>query len=296
MKIAITGANSSVGKNLLAQITHDPALEAVAGVRSESAFASLPDSDRIEPRTISYDDVAKLAGAFQNSEAVVHLAGILIESKHSKYESANVAATAAVVEAAKQAGVNQLVFVSVVGADSGSANRYFKTKGEAEKLIADSGLSATILRTPLLLGPGTAGADSVMWAASQPKAKLLGGGNYTMHPLDVNDLSQAILNCCRNPVAGVRTLELVGPDAILYRDLIKQLAALKGNEITIATVPIWSAKLGAAIGSRLKGGGITPAVIDVITIDEQVAHNGAEELGVTLTPLQQTLKNILEQS
>jgi len=296
MKIAITGANSSVGKNLLAQISQDSTLEAMAGVRSESAFASLPDSERIEPRTISYDNIPDLASAFQNCSVVVHLAGILIETKHSKYESANVAATAAVIAAAQQAGVIHVVFVSVVGADCSSANRFFKTKGDAEKLIADSGISATILQTPLLLGSGTAGADSVLWAASQPKAKLLGGGNYTMHPLDVNDLGQAILNCCRNPVDGVRTFELVGPDAILYRDLIKQLAALKGNEIVIATVPIWTAKLGAAISSRLKGGGITPAVIDVITIDEQVAHNGADELGVSLTPLKQTLENILEQS
>jgi nucleoside-diphosphate-sugar epimerase len=135
-----------------------------------------------------------------------------------------------------------------------------------------------------------------LWAASQTKEKLLGGGNYTMHPLDVNDLSKAILNCCRNPNDGVRTFELVGPDAVLYRDLISKLAALKGNDITIGSVPIWIAKLGAAITSRLKGGGITPAVIDVITIDEKIVHNGADELGVNLTPLQQTLENILEQS
>jgi uncharacterized protein YbjT (DUF2867 family) len=296
MKIAITGANSSVGKNLLSQVKVDQQIVALAGVRSESAFASLPESDRIEPRTISYDDIPDLAAAFQDCDIVVHLAGILIETKHSNYESANVAATAAVVEAAKQAGVRHLIFVSVVGADIGSANRYFQTKGAAEKLIADSGIPATILRTPLLLGPGTAGADSVIWAASQTKAKLLGGGNYTMHPLDVNDLSQAILNCCRHPSDGVRTLELVGPDAILYRDLIRKLASLKGNDITIASVPIWTAKLGAAISSRLKGGGITPAVIDVITIDEKIPHNGADELGVSLTPLQQTLENILEKS
>ncbi len=296
MKIAITGANSSVGRNLLSQISEDSGIQALAGVRSKSAFTSIPESDRIETRAINYDDIPDLVAAFQNCDMVVHLAGILIETKHSNYESANVAATAAVVSAAQQARVRHLIFVSVVGADTTSANRYFQTKGAAEKLIADSGISATILRTPLLLGPGTAGADSVLWAASQTKAKLLGGGNYTMHPLDVNDLSKAILNCCRNPNDGVRTFELVGPDAVLYRDLISKLAALKGNDITIGSVPIWIAKLGAAITSRLKGGGITPAVIDVITIDEKIVHNGADELGVNLTPLQQTLENILEQS
>ena len=37
MKIAITGANSSVGMNLLAQVGQQPDLQFIAGVRSESA-------------------------------------------------------------------------------------------------------------------------------------------------------------------------------------------------------------------------------------------------------------------
>lgn len=296
IKIAITGANSSVGKNLLGHIAEGSELEAVAGVRSESAFSTLPASDRITPRSVSYGNAEDLASAFEGCQVVVHLAGILIETKHSKYKSANVDATAAVVKAAQQAGVGQLIFISVVGADSSVSNPYFKSKGDAEAVIAASGLAATIIRTPLLLGPGTAGASSVLWAASQPKAKLLGGGNYTMHPLDVDDLSQAILNCCRGTTTGTRTLEMVGPEGLLYRDLIKKIAALRGGEITIASVPIWVAKLGATIGSLLKGGGMTPAVIDVITTNESVAHNGAMDLGVTPTPLIKTLTKILEQS
>lgn len=294
-KIAITGANSSVGKNLLMHIAASEDFAAVAGARSESALSGLPKGDRIESRAISYEDVDGLAEAFANCQVVVHLAGILIESRNSKYQAANVDATVAVAEAARQAGVGHLVFISVVGADGNSSNPYFRTKGQAEQAIAGVGIPATIIRTPLLLGPGTAGARSMLWAASQAKAKLLGGGHYTMHPLDVDDLSRAVLNCCNDKPAGSRTLELVGPEGIAYCDLIRKIASLKGNtDISIATIPIWSAKLGAAIGSRLKGGGITPAVIDVITIDETVAHNAAQELGITLTTLDQTLEKILE--
>ncbi len=293
-RIAITGANSSVGKNLLSRIAASTGLEAIAGVRSESAFASLPGNEHITPRTISYEDNMGLAAAFENCHVVVHLAGILIENRFSKYQSANVDATAAVVDAAKRAGVDHLIFVSVVGADRMSANAYFRSKGEAEELITDSGLSATIIRTPLLLGHGTAGSRSVRWAASQPKAKLLGGGNYTMNPLDVDDLSGAILNCCIEPQPGTRILELVGPEGIRYCDLIEELATMLGNDVTIKSIPIWSAKLGAAIGSRIKGGGITPTVIEVITTDETVTHNAATELGVSLTPLRKTLEKILD--
>ena len=66
-----------------------------------------------------------------------------------------------------------------------------------------------------------------------------------------------------------------------------------GNTVQIGTVPVWLAKLGAAIFSSLRGGGITPAVIDVITADEVVATNADAALGLSLTPMRQTLQNIL---
>lgn len=293
MRIAITGANSSVGKNLLSHISEHGNIDVVAGVRSEQAFVDLPASPQIRPRIINYDNVADLTEALDGVDCVVHLAGILIENKYSNYTSANVAATSAVASAARQAGVEHIVFVSVIGADIDSPNGYFSSKGEAEKIITESGISATIIRTPILLGPDTAGAASLIWAASQKKTKLLGGGNNTMRPLDVDDLSLAILNSCKTRSEGSTVYELVGPESILYCKLIKQVASMMGKEVSIETVPVWLAKIGAAIKSRIKGGGISPTVIDVITMDEIVNQNPSDVLGVTMTPLQKTLEKIL---
>ena len=127
---------------------------------------------------------------------MVHLAGILFESPTSSYQTANVDATQAVVDACKKAGVPHVVLVSVLGADPTSANRYLSSKGRAERIVAESGLSAAIIRTPILLGPGMAGARAIVHAASQQTVTLLGGGRHSIRPLDVDDLSRAILRCC----------------------------------------------------------------------------------------------------
>ena len=66
-----------------------------------------------------------------------------------------------------------------------------------------------------------------------------------------------------------------------------------GNTLSIGAIPVWTAKLGAAVTSRLKGGGISPAVIDVITADEVVQKNADADLGISLTPLSTTLEKIL---
>ena len=294
MKIAITGANSSVGLNLLKHIVSATDINVIAGVRSERAMKSLPSSPQVDPRIISYQDPAKLAATLEGADCIVHLAGILIEDKNTSYQSANVDATEAVVKAAQQLNTKHLVFISVVGAGADSANAYFRSKGLAEEIVSKSGLPASIIRTPILLGPNTAGASSIIGAATQSRTKILGGGKYFMRPLDIDDLNQAILNCCNGESTKAALYELVGPEPISYRDLIQKTGSMMNNNVEIGSVPIFLAKLVASISSRIKGGGITPTVIDVITMDEVVADNADGTLNITLTPLQNTLEKILE--
>jgi uncharacterized protein YbjT (DUF2867 family) len=293
MKIAVTGANSSVGQNLLELLKDEAEITIAAGVRSERAFSSLPQASTIQPHIIAYDNSASLEAAMTDADCVIHLAGILIESKHSNYASANVAATAAVVEAAQKSGVKHIIFISVIGASANSSNAYFRSKGSAEQLIKESAISASILRTPILLGPGAAGANAIVGMASSGQTKVLGGGEYCMRPLDIDDLSAAILSLCLNPPTGQVTHELVGPESIAYRDIIKKTAELMGKTVEVGKVPVLVAKIGSAIVSTLKGGGMTPTVIDVITQDEVVETNADKAIGITLTSLEATLQKII---
>jgi len=59
-------------------------------------------------------------------------------------------------------------------------------------------------------------------------------------------------------------------------------------------VPVGLAKLGARLKGLIRPGGMTPTVIDVITLDETVSHNADQALGVNLTPLSSTLKKFIK--
>jgi NADH dehydrogenase len=197
------------------------------------------------------------------------------------------------VEACRKAGVAHLVFVSSLGADPDSPNRYLSSKGRAERIVAESGVSAAIIRTPILLGPGTAAGRAVVQAASQRTVTLLGGGRHSIRPLDVDDLSRAILRCCRGPRRGTAVYDLVGPEAVTYRDVVARTATLMGRDVSVRSMPVWLAKLAAAIAGWKRRGGMTPTVIDVITSNEAVHENADVELGVTLSPLSATLEKLL---
>ena len=292
MKVAITGANSSVGKNLLVRLSKEEEIAIVAGVRNEKVIPELPKSPAIKPTVINYDDIKSLEKALDGADIVIHLAGILIETKHSNYANANIAATAAIVDAAKKSDVKSIIFISVVGASPESRNAYFRSKGVAEELVLGSGLGARILRTPILFGPNAAGSQAIIGMISSGQAKLLGGGHYQMRPLDIDDLSEALTILCSTSIQDQVTYELVGPESAPYRDIIEMTAQVMGKTIAFGNVPILLAKFGAAITSILKGGGITPTVIDVITQDEIVKTNADSALGITLTPMKQTLKKM----
>ncbi|MBS26536.1 MAG: hypothetical protein CMQ26_05610 [Gammaproteobacteria bacterium] len=292
MKVAITGANSSVGKNLLVRLSKEEDITIVAGVRNEKVIPELPKSPAIKPTVINYDDIKSLEKALDGADIVIHLAGILIETKHSNYANANIAATAAIVDAAKKSDVKSIIFISVVGASPESRNAYFRSKGVAEELVLGSGLGARILRTPILFGPNAAGSQAIIGMISSGQAKLLGGGHYQMRPLDIDDLSEALTILCSTSIQDQVTYELVGPESAPYRDIIEMTAQVMGKTIAFGNVPILLAKFGAAITSILKGGGITPTVIDVITQDEIVKTNADSALGITLTPMKQTLKKM----
>ena len=292
MKVAITGANSSVGKNLLVRLSKEEDITIVAGVRNEKVIPELPKNPAIKPTIINYDDIKSLEKALDGADIVIHLAGILIETKHSNYANANIAATAAIVDAAKKSDVKSIIFISVVGASPKSRNAYFRSKGIAEELVLSSGLGARILRTPILFGPNAAGSQAIIGMISSGQAKLLGGGHYQMRPLDIDDLSEALTILCSTSIQDQVTYELVGPESAPYRDIIEMTAQVMGKTIAFGNVPILLAKFGAAITSILKGGGITPTVIDVITQDEIVKTNADSALGITLTPMKRTLEKM----
>ena len=300
LKIAVTGANSSVGLHLLRHLRERGDLqgdvEVVACVRSDRAAGDIPATPHVQVRVVPYHDRTALTEALAGAACVVHLAGILLEPRGTSYESANVQSAEAVADAAVRAGAGHLALVSVVGADAGSTNRYFRSKGLAERAFAESAVPATIVRTPILLGPGTAGGSAIVRTVLRGHARLLGGGRYVLRPLDVDDLCRALVGVFAKRPDGVILHELVGPEPVRYHQLLERAAGVAGLKIALGSVPIWLARAGAAVRSRLTGSGFTPTVVDVITRDEVVDRNADAELAVTLTPLNETLRKILRGS
>jgi NADH dehydrogenase len=293
--VAITGANSAAGRAILRRAACDAApIEIVAAVRSERAARTLGGAaSRVA--CISYADPASLEAAFRGASAVIHLAGILVERPGSSYEEANLATTRAVAEAAARSGVRHLVLASAVGADPASANRYWRTKGEAEAVVRASGLPHAILRIPLLLGRGTEGAAALRRHLRRSNVVLPAGGRTLQQPLDVEDLARAAIAAASAAIDPGRALDLVGPVSLAERELVERAAHLLGRRVRVWAVPTRLVRLALALRQRLAGPGFSADALEVITADTRVDPvPAATALGLRLTPLDEMIRHSLE--
>jgi NADH dehydrogenase len=298
-RLAITGANGAVGRAIVRLALAGASLDVVALVRSERAAAQVPPipEARGEVRLIDWAEPATLEAALAGAHALVHLPGVLVERPDSTYEAANVDTTRAAISAARAAGVGKLVIVSAIGADASAANRFFRTKGVADALVCACGLPYTILRTPLLLGPGTEGSRALRRECSRPSCWLIAGGRTLHRPLDVDDLARAVVRAAREPeLARDRTLDLAGPEPLRYRELVERAASALGSSVRVRALPATPLRWLLALRARLAGPGFSPDALEVLLSDTRVdPEKTAAELDVRLTPLDATIRRSLEE-
>jgi len=296
-KIAVTGANSALGRVLLERALLRPDLEIAALVRSARAEAELPPlpPERAHAVRVDWSDAAGLRAACEGALCLVHLAGILIESRATRYGEANIETTRAAVEAARAAGVAKFVLVSALGADPKSPNPYWRSKGVAETLVRESGLSYTILRCPIVLACDSAGVRALVREASASVVPLPGGGANLEQPLDARDLADGALNaalssaCARDAV-----LDLVGPESLPLRELVLRGARIRKKYPIIVPVPTLLLRAILTLRTWLLGPGFSPEVIEVMLADARLdPAPAAKALGITLRPLDETLAHSL---
>ncbi|MEU2259410.1 NAD(P)H-binding protein [Streptomyces sp. NPDC019645] len=138
MSIVVTGATGRLGRLVVERLleTGVPAAGIAAVVRDKQKAADLA-ARGVELRLADYDDPATLTGAFRTGDRVLLVSGNEVGRRVPQH--------AAVIAAARAAGVAQLAYTGVLGgpeADFELAEEHKAT----ERAILDSGLPHTFLR------------------------------------------------------------------------------------------------------------------------------------------------------
>jgi uncharacterized protein YbjT (DUF2867 family) len=185
----------------------------------------------------------KLAGV----DAVINAVGILRERGEQTFERVHTLAPKALFGACVAAGVQRVVQISALGADSG-ATRYFSSKHAADEYLVTLPLDWTIVQPALVYGPGGTSAQLFTMLASLPLIPLPGDGQQRVQPIHVDDLIDAIVKSLSSHTTVRERVALVGPEPLTLRELLSRLRrSMTGNTAHFLPVPMLLMRAGASV-------------------------------------------------
>ncbi|CAA7621179.1 NAD-dependent epimerase/dehydratase family protein [Magnetospirillum sp. SS-4] len=271
MTVLVTGASGFVGRPLcrrLAELGLPVAGAARPGAR-------LPDG--IESRRVAgLSPTTNWSAALAGMSAVVHLAA-RVHVMHDRaadplaeFRAANVAGTLRLAEQAAEAGIRHLVFMSSIKANGeethaapfgpdGAApvDPYGVSKLEAERglagIAARTGMAVTVLRPPLVHGPGVKGnfralIDLVARGVPLP----LGLVDNRRSLIGLDNLVDAIRACLEAPPAagGFRVYTLCDSETVSTPELIRRIGAALGRPARLLPVPVALLRLAGTLTGK----------------------------------------------
>lgn len=229
--ILVTGGTGTLGFHVVPQLRH-------AGHPVRVLSRSSRSGDDIEYVTGDLLKDEGVARAVDGVATILHLAG---------GPKGDDQATRNLVRAAKHAGVEHLVYISVIGADAVPV-AWLRSKHAAEQAIEHSGIPSTILRAAQF-------HDLVMTVLEKmtkmPVIPIPGGLRF--EPVDSRDVADRLLELTLGEPSG-RVPDLAGPRVYGMKELVRGYLGAMGKRRL--TMPIrMPGKAGAAYrdGANLGG-------------------------------------------
>jgi uncharacterized protein YbjT (DUF2867 family) len=296
--IVVTGANGQLGRALLAKLAADSRPVVRALVRSERARKTIEDAGIDPPpeiEIVDYTSPNQMEAALRGARCVIHLVGIIKEMPGTRYVEAHEQTCHALTLAASRAGIERIVYLSILGSSPDSENPCLASKGRAEMLLLEDRVPATILRVPMVIGGDDPASHSLRKQARSSSVRLIGGGRTLQQPIDARDVVRAVLAACTREPGRDLSLDAGGPECLSHRNLILRVARLWQNEPTIRSMPVALARLAVRfLDGMLPNAPITPAMFDILQHDDRVdPERFSKILGIELTPLDTTLSELL---
>ncbi|PYO71640.1 MAG: hypothetical protein DMD64_13915 [Gemmatimonadetes bacterium] len=181
----------------------------VALVRRPALAERLGWGPEVTPVRGDLDDEAALRAGCADADIVYHVAGKITARSHAEFMATNRDGTANVLEAARDAGVGRLLFVSSLAVagpttpghpiDESRApapvTPYGQSKLAAEVLVhaMPASLPWTIVRPPVVYGEWDRGTLTIFQLARRGVVPIFGDGSQELSVIHAGDLARALV-------------------------------------------------------------------------------------------------------
>jgi len=231
-RVAVTGAFGFTGRALTERLLA-AGHEVVTLTRRTGAGDPLASRVSIRPFDAASSDA--LTASLRGVETLFNTYWLRFPRAGATFEGA-VVRSAALVAAARDAGVRRIVHVSVVNAAPDAETPYVRSKAALEAVVRASGLEWAIVRPTLTYGPNDILINNLAWALRRlPVYGIPGLGRYTVQPVHVDDVARICVEAAAGPSGAV--MDAAGPETMTYRELVGRVRTAVGSRSIVLPMP-----------------------------------------------------------
>jgi nucleoside-diphosphate-sugar epimerase len=266
--VLVTGATGFLGASLVRRLLFGGVRVRVLARSATKAKPMIDDGAQLVLGDITDDSAIR--AAVEGVAVVYHLAGRLLVPgvPASEYKRTHVEGTRVLLYCCRSApDLERLVHCSTTGvvgvtgdrpADENApirpTNVYEATKAEAERLVRDAwrdGFPAVIARPGLVYGPGDLHLLPFFRSVLQRRFRPIGRRPVLLHPIYIDDLTEALVRCGQHRTAVGECFNLAGREPVPLAELAQAIARAGGTRVPRGHIPVLAAHAVAAVGDTL---------------------------------------------
>lgn len=192
-------------------------------------------STDISIRPLDFDDPIGLVASLSGATTLYNTYWVRFAHDRTDHELA-VANSRALFQAAKRAGVQRIVHVSITHPSIDSPLPYFQGKARVERALAETGISYAVLRPAILFGGDGVLLNNIAWLLRRLPVFAIGGrGDYRIRGIHVDDLARLCLE--KGAERHDSVCDAVGPERPTFVELVTMLKKATGSRSLLVHVP-----------------------------------------------------------
>ncbi|HEY1651415.1 MAG TPA: NAD(P)H-binding protein [Acidimicrobiales bacterium] len=192
-------------------------------------------TSEIDVRPLDFDDVVGLTTALEGATTLYNTYWVRFPHGEDDHDRA-VANSRALFHAARRAGVERIVHISITHPSISSPYAYFRGKAQVERALAEVGVPYAVLRPAILFGGDGVLINNIAWLLRHLPVFGVGGrGDYQIRPMHIDDLASLAVAAGAERTDTV--VDAVGPERLAFLDLVMLIKEAVGSRSLIVRVP-----------------------------------------------------------
>ncbi len=239
--ILITGGTGFIG-NILIRHLVDLGYQVKLLLQPGKTSPNIPKGLTLDAAIASLNDEKGLRSAMKGVNVIYHLASAESFGRLADLDRVDIQGTQSVLNAAKQANIKRLFFVSHIGADRASAYPLLKAKGIAEHFIMDSGIPYTIFRSAIVFGNRDHFTNhlALLLKLSPYFVMVPDHGSTLLQPIWVEDLVTVMTWTLDMPETKNRIIEVGGAEFLSFKEICDiVMRTIKINRQLVNVSPVF---------------------------------------------------------